>query len=51
MQMPGTQVLFGFELQGLFQDNFESLPIRAHVLDAIGRGFMAGGTSPGHPAH
>ena len=25
MQMLGSQVLFGFQFQGLFQDNFEAL--------------------------
>jgi hypothetical protein len=33
MQMLGSQVLFGFQFQGLFQDNFESLPLSGRRAD------------------
>jgi Family of unknown function (DUF6328) len=36
MQMLGVQVLFGFQFQGLFQNNFESLPLTARAVDAAG---------------
>jgi fumarate reductase subunit D len=34
MQMLGSQVLFGFQFQGLFQDNFDSLPSAGRNADA-----------------
>jgi len=34
MQMLGVQVLFGFQFQGLFQDNFESAPRSVRAVDA-----------------
>lgn len=36
MQMLGTQVLFGFQLQGLFQDNFRALSASGRIIDAVG---------------
>jgi hypothetical protein len=33
MQMLGSQVLFGFQFQGLFQDNFDSLPSAGRNAD------------------
>jgi hypothetical protein len=36
MQMLGLQVLFGFQLQGLFQAGFDSLTPAARVADAAG---------------
>jgi hypothetical protein len=33
MQMLGTQVLFGFQFQGVFQDGFKSLPRTIQVID------------------
>ncbi|MFL6605423.1 MAG: DUF6328 family protein [Steroidobacteraceae bacterium] len=36
MQMLGVQVLFGFQFQGLFQDNFAALPRAGRVVDAAG---------------
>lgn len=40
MQMLGGQVLFGFQFQGLFQDNFEAIPRTARAADAAGLGLM-----------
>jgi hypothetical protein len=40
MQMLGVQVLFGFQFQGLFQDNFQSVPIAGRVIDAAALAFM-----------
>jgi Family of unknown function (DUF6328) len=40
MQMLGVQVLFGFQFQGLFQDNFPALPTSARMADAIGLALM-----------
>jgi hypothetical protein len=40
MQMLGAQVLFGFQLQGLFQDNFEALAPSARTFDAMGLVFI-----------
>lgn len=40
MQMLGAQVLFGFQLQALFQDNFDSLPASARAVDAVGLGLI-----------
>ena len=34
MQMLGVQVLFGFQLQGLFQDTFRELPPSIRIVDA-----------------
>jgi hypothetical protein len=36
MQMLGAQVLFGFQFQGLFQDNFTALPPAGRIADAAG---------------
>jgi hypothetical protein len=35
MQMLGAQVLFGFQFQGLFQDNFAAVPASARTVDAV----------------
>jgi hypothetical protein len=35
MQMLGTQVLFGFQLRGTFQDGFDHLSDTAKIIDAI----------------
>ncbi len=35
MQMLGSQVLFGFGFQGLFQDNFDSLPGSGRIADGV----------------
>jgi len=40
MQMLGSQVLFGFQFQGLFQDNFDSLPSAGRNADAAGLALM-----------
>jgi hypothetical protein len=40
MQMLGVQVLFGFQFQGLFQDNFAALPAAGSMVDAAGLGLM-----------
>jgi hypothetical protein len=40
MQMLGSQVLFGFQFQGLFQDNFEALPMSGRAVDAIAMALM-----------
>jgi hypothetical protein len=40
MQMLGVQVLFGFQFQGLFQDNFAALPSQGRIVDAAGLGLM-----------
>jgi hypothetical protein len=40
MQMLGAQVLFGFQFQGLFQDNFEALPISAGAADGLAMALM-----------
>ena len=40
MQMLGVQVLFGFQFQGLFQDNFAALPPPGRIVDAAGLGLM-----------
>jgi hypothetical protein len=40
MQMLGSQVLFGFQFQGLFQDNFEALPISGRTADAVAMALM-----------
>jgi Family of unknown function (DUF6328) len=40
MQMLGAQVLFGFQFQGLFQDNFAALPPAGRSADAVGLGLM-----------
>jgi Family of unknown function (DUF6328) len=40
MQMLGAQVLFGFQFQGLFQDNFAALPPVGRIVDAMGLGLM-----------
>jgi hypothetical protein len=40
MQMLGVQVLFGFQFQGLFQDNFAALPAAGGMVDAAGLGLM-----------
>jgi hypothetical protein len=36
MQMLGAQVLFGFEFQGIFEDNFPALPMPGRLVDAAG---------------
>src|SRR6185312_2724716 len=36
MQMLGTQVLLGFQFQGLFQERFPELTTGARVIDAAG---------------
>jgi hypothetical protein len=36
MQMLGAQVLFGFEFQGIFQDNFPALAMSGRLVDAAG---------------
>jgi hypothetical protein len=40
MQMLGSQVLFGFQFQGLFQDNFDSLPATGRNTDAAALALM-----------
>jgi hypothetical protein len=40
MQMLGVQVLFGFQFQGLFQDNFAALPPAGRLVDAAGLALM-----------
>ncbi|MDB6157566.1 MAG: hypothetical protein JWO04_1272 [Gammaproteobacteria bacterium] len=40
MQMLGVQVLFGFQFQGLFQDNSAALPAAGRMVDAAGLGLM-----------
>jgi hypothetical protein len=40
MQMLGSQVLFGFQFQGLFQCNFETLPISARTADVVAMAMM-----------
>jgi Family of unknown function (DUF6328) len=40
MQMLGSQVLFGFQFQGLFQDNFQSLPFPGRTADEAAMGMM-----------
>jgi Family of unknown function (DUF6328) len=40
MQMLGSQVLFGFQFQGLFQDNFEALPMSGRMADAVAMALM-----------
>jgi Family of unknown function (DUF6328) len=40
MQMLGSQVLFGFQFQGLFQDNFEALPISGRTADGVAMALM-----------
>jgi hypothetical protein len=40
MQMLGSQVLFGFQFQGLFQDNFQSLPIAGRTADGAAIAMM-----------
>jgi hypothetical protein len=40
MQMLGSQVLFGFQFQGLFQDNFAALPGSGKVADAAAMALM-----------
>jgi hypothetical protein len=40
MQMLGVQVLFGFQFQGVFQDNFVALPPAGRLVDAAGLGLM-----------
>ena len=40
MQMIGVQVLFGFQFQGLFQDNFAALPFPARMVNAAGLALM-----------
>ena len=39
MQMLGLQVLFGFQFQGLFQDNFAALDMSGHLVDVAGLAF------------
>jgi hypothetical protein len=40
MQMLGTQVLLGFQFQGLFQDNFATVGMAGRTVDAIGMIFL-----------
>jgi Family of unknown function (DUF6328) len=40
MQMLGSQVLFGFQFQGLFQDNFEVLPTAGRSMDGVAMALM-----------
>jgi hypothetical protein len=40
MQMLGSQVLFGFQFQGLFQDNFHSLPSSGRTADGVAMALM-----------
>ena len=40
MQMLGAQVLFGFQIQGLFQNNFRAMQFSGRVLDAVGLTLM-----------
>jgi hypothetical protein len=40
MQMLGAQVLFGFQIQGLFQNNFHAMEFAGRVLDAVGLALM-----------
>jgi hypothetical protein len=40
MQMLGAQVLFGFQIQGLFQNNFHAMEFSGRVLDAVGLALM-----------
>jgi hypothetical protein len=39
MQMLGLQVLFGFQFQGLFQDNFVAVDLSGRLIDAAGLAF------------
>jgi hypothetical protein len=36
MQMLGAQVLFGFQFQGMFQDNFRAMPFSGRIVYAVG---------------
>src|SRR5579863_6914022 len=40
MQMLGSQVLFGFQFQGLFQDNFDALPSAGRSADGFALALM-----------
>ena len=40
IQMLGTQVLFGFQLQGVFQEAFDKTSKFVHILDALALGFL-----------
>jgi hypothetical protein len=40
MQMLGTQVLLGFQFQGVFQDNFKAVGLAGQVADATGMGLL-----------
>ena len=40
MQMLGSQVLFGFQFQGLFQDNFQALPASGRAVDGLAMALM-----------
>ena len=40
MQMLGAQALFGFQIQGLFQDNFPAVSHAARIIDAVGLALM-----------
>ena len=40
MQMLGTQVLFGFQFQGVFQDGFKSLPHPVQLIDLTVLGIL-----------
>jgi Family of unknown function (DUF6328) len=37
----GAQILFGFKLQGVFQERFASLSLTARLLDCLGQLLMA----------
>jgi hypothetical protein len=38
--MLGTQVLFGFQLQGVFQEEFDKATRLVHILDVLALGFL-----------
>jgi hypothetical protein len=40
MQMLGAQVLFGFQFQGVFQNNFRAVHFSGRVLDTVGLALM-----------
>jgi hypothetical protein len=40
MQMLGSQILFGFQLQSVFQDGFSRAPLAARRMDALALGLM-----------
>ena len=40
MLILGAQILLGFQLRGVFQDGYESLPAHSRYLDALALAFM-----------